>query len=281
MAKQQDKKQHDRKNYPAKPIVQGFLVGLANTVPGLSGGTLLVMLGIFEKTIDAFRKILQLDKSWSRRFAFLCLLAFGVLLGILSVAKLLTIWMTYHMASVMALFFGLVLASAPELIKRYSSWKGLFGFVAGLAILWAFEHVGALSSPDAVIVLVCVGAIAAVAMLLPGLSGSLMLLSLGVYPRVMEAVGAMDLSILIPLGFGVALGLILGSWCIKVLLDRYPKTMGGLILGLVLGGMWVLFPLRWIAGGEEGLMQYVQILICIVFAALGYASWRFLRLARD
>lgn len=258
-------------------VLQGALVGLANAIPGLSGGTLLLMLGIFRKTLDAIKGLLRFDAKWFSRFLFLCLLGVGLILGVISTAKLVDWWMQVHMASLMALFFGLVLASVPALYKRYRSWQGSIALIAGAVFVIAIAQIPQVQAPEHWSFLILVGAIASVAMLLPGLSGSLMLLSLGVYPLVIRAVSELNMSVLFPLACGVGLGLILGAWAIRALLDAYPRMMGGLILGLMLGGLWILFPVRYMGGGfaagGDFFMTVVELLLVLACTVAGVAAW--------
>jgi len=231
---------------------KGMGMGAANVIPGVSGGTIALITGVFERLIDAIKsfniKALKLLFKFKIKellqhidFWFLVSLFLGVGVAIISVAKLFEYLFEYYPVYIWAFFFGLVLASVYFVGKEIKKWNFsvIISFVLGAAIAVLISILNPASENDAFYYLIICGAIAACSMILPGLSGSFVLILLGNYQLVMiDAVTTMNFSVLIPIVVG-ALGGILGfshllSWVFKKFRDQTIGTLTGFVLGSVM-----------------------------------------------
>lgn len=242
----------------------GALMGLANLVPGISGGTMLLAAGIYSKFIDAIANLTK----FRFRFHSLVLLATVVvaaLIAILLGSGLLKDLVVSQRWIMYSLFIGLTLGGVPLVWKlarpaspsMIISGSVAFGAMVVLAVLQSMNIVGA--SQPGIAMSVIAGIAGASAMILPGLSGSYILLLLGQYLPILAAVdefkealkakdfaAAMDpaLSVMLPVGIGVIVGVVLVGNLIQWLLNKYRKPTLGLLLGLLLGSTVGLWPFQ-------------------------------------
>lgn len=238
-------------------------MGAANVIPGVSGGTIAFITGIYERLIDALksfdlkaiRYLLKFDLgSFARHvdLGFLVSLGLGVLVSILTLAKLLKAAYGKDPVMVDAFFFGLIIASIFSVGKMVKHW-GVAGIVSlllgmGLAVWLAFLDPASENS-NPVYLAVC-GVAGMCSMIIPGISGSFILLLMGNYKLiVLDAVDnlrqmnfADSLPILIPVGIGAVLGLITLSHILSWLFKRYRDTAIALITGFVAGSLVIIWP---------------------------------------
>lgn len=257
----------------------GFFMGSANVVPGVSGGTIAFILGFYEELINAissvnlnfFRRLFTLRPHEAFEefpWRFLLALGMGILVAIFTMAEGL-IWAFYHHSElVSAFFFGLVLASAVVTRKRVVRWSSITLFIGGLAAVTTFILLGIAprQTPDAIWFLMFSGAIVICAMILPGLSGAFLLLLLGKYQHMLEAVARLDVLTLLIFAAGAAGGLIVFARAIRWLfLYRRDKTIAVLV-GLMMGSLRGIWP--W----KEQYMPTaftLEVGLVLVFTALG------------
>lgn len=238
---------------PWRSLLGGFLMGLANLVPGVSGGTMILALGLYDRFIGAVAEVTSL--RWSRTtFVFLGLVGAGLATAILTMSGPAVWLVSEHRWIAYSLFVGLTLGGVPELFKLCGGLgpRVLAGLAVGVgAMLWLAGSGG--RSVDPVWTnLLWVGALAASSMILPGISGSLLLLIFGLYETVIgslsrdELLGntAASLAILAPVGVGAALGIGLLSNGLKRLLERSPRATHGALMGLLLGSVLGLWPFQ-------------------------------------
>lgn len=229
-------------------ILKGALMGAANVIPGVSGGTMALLTGIFEKLIDTIKSFdLQALKLASRfqfkalfehiDFKFLSAVGIGVVVSIVSFAKLLEFLFINHALHVWAFFFGLILASVYFVGKKIGriSIPVVVLFTLGTAIAGSMAFMEPAAENESIPYLLACGAIAMCSMILPGLSGSFVLLLMGNYELVMiKAVSSFNLAVLIPVGIGAAAGLAafarLLSWIFKKFHDQTIAILTGFIL---------------------------------------------------
>lgn len=249
-----------------RSVLGGVLMGLANLVPGISGGTMLLASGIYPRFINAIAELTRL------KFRFHSVLVLGAvvasaLVAIVLLAGLVKGLVVDHRWVMYALFIGLTLGGVPVvwgLIKKHTPgvWIGAFvGFVvmAALAVVQAQGAGESGSSSSSFAMLGLAGVAGASAMILPGVSGGYLLLVLGQYIPILAAIdeakeavkagdfaGAMDpaLHVFLPVGLGVVLGVVVVSNLLKVLLDRFPNPTLGFLLGLLLGAVVGLYPFQ-------------------------------------
>ena len=238
---------------------KGFCMGAADVVPGVSGGTMALILGIYPRLIGAIRAIdLEFVRligkgrlsSAARRIDALFLLCLGLgisgaLVFFTRVVGLPELLVT-HPRPVYSVFFGLICMSLYLLVRPVSALRSselawiLAGALAGAAIVMAVP----VDAPQSTGFLVLSGAAAACAMILPGVSGAFVLLLLNQYGHVLGAVGRFDVPVLAPFAFGVLCGLALGSRALSWCLSHFPRRTMLLMSGIVLGSLHALWPFR-------------------------------------
>lgn len=231
-------------------------MGAANVIPGVSGGTMALLTGIFEKLINAIKSFdleaVKLGCSFRIKalfehidFKFLSAIGLGVVLSILTVARILEYLFESHAFYVWSFFFGLILSSVYFIGKKISQRTVsvillfLFGTVvaASMAFLTPAEENASIPY-----LLVC-GAIAMCSMILPGLSGSYVLLLMGNYQLVMiKAVSGFELSILIPIGIGAVAGLAAFARLLSWIFKKYHDQTLALLTGFIFGSLSILWP---------------------------------------
>lgn len=228
--------------------VKGALMGAANVVPGVSGGTIALLTGIYQELIESIKSIngKNLGLLLRGRFKefwqgingnFLLAVAIGIVVSIFSLAKLMTFLLERYPIQTWAFFFGLVLVSTVYMIKglnnlKLTSWLSLLvGAACGVALcLVSPSH----TSDSLPFIFIC-GAIAMCTMILPGISGSFVLVLLGKYAFMMDAVGNLNIPVLVVFAVGAILG-ILGfshafSWLLKKAYNGTIMFLAGLMLG--------------------------------------------------
>lgn len=234
---------------------KGFCMGVADVIPGVSGGTMALILGIYSDLIRAIRSFdweaLRLLKSgkfslFSQHvhWRFLLVLGLGVLFAIFSMSRAVS-WLLVNMpVFVWSFFFGLIVASVFRVGRDVGRWTAgaVLCLAAGAAGAFFLAGNVALNSPEGPAFLFVCGALAACAMILPGISGAFILVLLGRYHFVLEAVNQRDLAVLAVVAAGVCFGLVLFSRFLGWLLDNYyPFVLAGLT-GLMLGSLRKVWP---------------------------------------
>lgn len=235
---------------------KGMLMGAANVIPGVSGGTMALLTGIFEPLIYAIKSFdltaLKLAASGKfRAFAqhtnlgFLIPVGIGIFVSILSIARLLELLFDHYAVFVWAFFFGLILASVWFVGKRIGRITLpvilLFGLGAAAAAGIAFLEPAA--ENDSLPYLLLCGTVAMCSMILPGLSGSYVLLLMGNYRLVMiDAINQFNLAVLLPVAAGAGIGLLLFSRFLSWVFRRFHDQTLALLTGFIFGSLAVLWP---------------------------------------
>lgn len=231
-------------------------MGAANVIPGVSGGTIALITGIFERLIDAIKSfdgkavklLLKFDfKTFAKHtdLVFLISIFAGVGLAIVSLARLFDFLFNNYPAYIWSFFFGLVLASVYFVGKTVHSWKiaSLLSFVAGTAIAAVVTFMTPATENANFFYLMLCGVVAVCSMILPGLSGSFVLILLGNYQLVaIDAINNRDFSILMPVLIGAVVGLIAFSHFLSWLLKKYKDQTIALLTGFILGSLSILWP---------------------------------------
>jgi len=246
-------------------LLGGALMGLANLVPGISGGTMLLAAGIYPRFIQALADLsgLRLRKD---SFIVLGLVGVAAAVAILLGAGPIKDAVVEHRWAMYSLFIGLTLGGVPVLWQMARPATNTFwvGMGAGLIVMaglaW-LQIVGASSggSREGIPMMFIAGVAGASAMILPGVSGGYLLLVLGVYVPVLSAVDALKealkvndlasasdpiLGVVLPVGVGVAIGVLVISNLIKVVLERYEQPTLGALMGLLVGAVFGLWPFQ-------------------------------------
>lgn len=237
-------------------FAKGLGMGAANVVPGVSGGTIALITGIFEKLVDSIKsfdlkafKFLFTGKF--KAFAqyvnldFLVAVFLGIAISILTFAKLFAFLFDNYPVYIWSFFFGLILASVYFVGKTVSKWNLLvmLMFLLGTAIAIAISVMKPVSENSSMIYLFICGIIAACSMILPGLSGSFVLILLGNYRLVMiDAVNDLNFIVLLPVVLGAAVGLIAFSYFLSWVFKKYRNQTIALLTGFILGSMGMIWP---------------------------------------
>ncbi|AKG05397.1 MULTISPECIES: DUF368 domain-containing protein [Salimicrobium] len=235
-----------------KNIYRGLMMGASDVVPGVSGGTIAVVLGIYDRLIEAVNGFFS--KEWKRHLKFLLPLGLGIITSILMLANLIEWLFEHYPAQTKFFFLGLIIGVLPFLshkadVKHKFKTKHYILMLIGVVLVSSLaffqpEESGAMSnlSSGAYILLFFSGMIASSAMILPGISGSFLLLIIGVYSTVIEGISNFQLDVMAVVGAGIVVGIIVMSKIVKFFLDHYPSGTYGVIIGLVLGSVTVIFP---------------------------------------
>ncbi len=235
---------------------KGMAMGAANVIPGVSGGTIALITGIYERLINAIKsfdmhalKLLK-KKQWQSfvqytDLNFLVPVILGLITAILSLAKLLSFLFIHYPVYIWAYFFGLVLASVYYVGKTIEqwNWSAIVSFLVGVVIAVSITVLHPAVENANPWYLFLNGIIAIVSMILPGLSGSFVLILLGNYQLVaINAINHFNLKILIPFALGAALGLLVFSHLLSWLFKRFHKQTLALLTGFILGSLSILWP---------------------------------------
>ena len=227
-------------------FVVGLLMGLANLIPGVSGGTIALIGGVYEKLISAVASLssLRFDK---RQILLISVLGAGIVVGIVGFSKLMGVALQSFPSLMYGAFSGLVLGSSPIVLRKIRK-RSLFSVVAFslgalIVLVIAFsgvrpENSGVLThNISSLFYDFVAGFIGAAAMVLPGLSGAFILLIMGEYSRAISAVSERDLIIITFIGFGVLTGIVLISKLMKILLKKYQDQTFSFLLGMMAGSI--------------------------------------------
>ena len=235
--------------------LKGMAMGAADVVPGVSGGTIAFIAGIYDELINSIKsinmhslkllftgKIAAFWKAVNGNFLFALLL--GIAISVFPLAKLITYLLLMEPVLVWSFFFGLVLASTWFVTKDIKgwNWKTVAGFVGGAVIAYYITvATPAETSTNLMFIFLC-GAIAICAMILPGISGSFILVLLGKYFYVMEAVKTLDLVVLGVFAFGAALGITSFSRVLSYALKNFRNITLSVLSGFMLGSLNKVWP---------------------------------------
>lgn len=253
--------------------LKGMAMGAADVVPGVSGGTIAFIAGIYDELINSIKsinmhslkllftgKIAAFWKAVNGNFLFALLL--GIAISVFSLAKLITYLLLNEPVLVWSFFFGLVLASTWFVTKDIKgwNWKTVAGFVGGAVIAYYITvATPAETSTNLMYIFLC-GAIAICAMILPGISGSFILVLLGKYFYVMEAVKTLDLVVLGVFAFGAALGITSFSRVLSYALKNFRNITLSVLSGFMLGSLNKVWPWKevekLVSDGHEVMIEH-------------------------
>ena len=237
-------------------IIKGMAMGTANVIPGVSGGTIALITGIFERLIDAIKSlnINAIKLLFSGKihefisyidFWFLVSVFSGVGISIISIAHLFEYLFINYPIYLWSFFFGLVLSSVFFVGKTVKKWNisVITTFIIGTIIAVTISTLTPASENSNFLYLILCGIIAVCSMILPGLSGSFVLILLGNYQLVMiSAINNMRIDILLPIVIGAGVGLIAFSHILSWLLKKYHNQTISMLTGFILGSLGILWP---------------------------------------
>jgi putative membrane protein len=238
-----------------KLFLKGIAMGAADVVPGVSGGTIAFISGIYEELIESinsvnFATLKQLKSeglaaAWkSINGNFLITLFAGILVSIASLAKLISYLLENHAVLLWSFFFGLILASIIYVGKTIPkwNWQVVVALLAGTAISYWITILPPAAEPGALWFIFIAGMIAICAMILPGISGSFILLLLGAYPIVISAIKEFNIAILAVFGVGCVTGLLSFSKLLNWMFKKYYALTIAVLTGFLVGSLNKIWP---------------------------------------
>lgn len=243
---------------------KGMCMGAADVIPGVSGGTIAFIMGIYAELLDSIKsvngealKLLLKGKIgvfWKHiNGTFLASLFAGILISVFSLAKLMKYLLEFHPVPLWSFFFGLILASAVYILKGLDKWsiRNIISLLVGVAIGAFICLASPGQTPDALWFIFLSGAIAICAMILPGISGSFILLLLGKYAFVMEAVSTLNIPVLVVFAAGACIGIVCFSHFLSWLLKKFYMLTIALLSGFMIGSLLKVWPWK-VPGAQEG-----------------------------
>lgn len=237
-------------------MLKGMAMGIANVIPGVSGGTIALITGIFERLINAIKSfdinaIKLLFKGKFKEFynytdlGFIIALFLGVGLAIIIIAKLFEYLFLNYPVYIWSFFFGLILASIYFVGKTIEKWNlgVVIFFILGAIIAISLTLMTPATQNDSTWYVVICGVVAICSMILPGLSGSYVLILMGNYQLIaIDAINNMRIDIIIPVGIGAIIGLIAFSHFLSWLFKKYKNQTLAVLTGFILGSLGVIYP---------------------------------------
>lgn len=270
-----------------KMILKGVVIGVANIIPGVSGGTMAVSMGIYDKIIHAATHLLS---EFKKSMKVLIPILIGAALGLVVVARVIQIMFDKAPLQTNLLFVGLIVGGLPAMTKKV---KGqsirlphiiacvlFFAFVVGLAAMGETEGAAADMTFNAinVVKLFGVGIVASATMVIPGVSGSMILMIMGYYNPILKEVnrfidnlvsfnvpGLIDgCAVLVPFGIGVVVGIFAIAKLIEVIFTKFPYVAYWAIIGLIIASPFAILMMN-----SLGTISVVTVLTGIVALAVG------------
>lgn len=243
---------------------KGACMGAADVIPGVSGGTIAFIMGIYGELLNSIKSINgeAFRLFFSGKFVafwkhingtFLASLFAGILISVFSLARLMKYLLEFHPILLWSFFFGLILASAVYILKGLDKWniQNIISLLVGVATGAFICLASPGQTPDELWFVFLSGSIAICAMILPGISGSFILLLLGKYEFVMSAVSSLNIPVLLVFALGCAVGIVSFSHFLSWLLKKYYMLTIALLSGFMLGSLLKVWPWK-IPGAEEG-----------------------------
>ena len=271
-----------------KNLLKGIVMGIANIIPGVSGGTMVVSMGIYDRLIHS---LTHLFKEFKESMKFLIPIFLGIGIALVGLSFIIEPAFAYFPLQTNCLFIGLIVGGLPAVWQKVKG-KGIkisyivpfvlfFAVVVGMAAIGEKEGTAAdLSfSVWSVIRLFAVGIIASATMVIPGVSGSMMMLLLGYYNPIVAAIknfvtalAAFDMAgilegcgILVPMGLGIVVGIFAIAKVIEIIFEKFPIQAFWAIIGLIVASPIAIFLL-----GDVGTITVIGILTSIVTFAVGF-----------
>ena len=237
-------------------MLKGMGMGAADVVPGVSGGTIAFIVGIYDELINSIKSInleslkLFFSGKWATFWTkingnFLFFLLAGIGISVFSLAKLITWLLVNQPILVWSFFFGLVLASTwfvSKDIKEWKSWKTWVAFVIGAVVAFYITVATPAETPSNLLFIFLCGVIAICAMILPGISGSFILVLLGKYFFIMDAVKTLDVVVIAVFGAGVCIGITSFSHILSYALAHFRNITLAVLTGFMLGSLNKVWP---------------------------------------
>ena len=235
--------------------MKGLAMGAADVVPGVSGGTIAFISGIYEELIDSINNINLgalnvLRKEGVKAFwnhvngTFFLFLFAGIIISIVSLAKVVTYFLEVHPVLIWSFFFGLIIASVVLIGKTIKKWSPgvIVTLLIGAGIAFYISSIESVASVEAKWYILLSGALAICAMILPGISGSFILVLLGTYHIVLDAIKSKDLMTIGLFAVGCLVGLLTFARVLKYLFKNFKELTVALLTGFMIGSLYKVWP---------------------------------------
>jgi len=265
-------------------FLSGLFTGIANVIPGISGGTVLLIMGVYEKLtgiISGFR--------FSKvSFYFLFFLGLGALLGVAATAKIISFLIENFPVPTYCFLIGIIVGSLKVIISKVNFKKvnTIIGIITGfslLLVLFLLFSTSKQPSGDSAVLsdlttnmsysesisLIFAGFFGAVAMVFPGISGSMLLVVLGLYEKVIESISSFLILQIFLIGIGAIMGIFLSAKIIQLLLKKAKNFMYSFIFGLVISSLYTVWPIK------EFVPDFATVLYSVVFLMSGFFAGRY------
>ena len=269
-------------------VIKGIFIGIANIIPGVSGGTLAVSMGVYSKIIDAIN---SMTKDFKNSIKTLLPYGVGIVLGIAVLSFIITFLFENYETPTISCFIGLVLGVVPLILNKVKDEKVKYTHIISFILMLALIIVPTLIAIETpviqqvelnfinVLIFVGLGIISATAMVVPGVSGSMILMMLGYYNLILNTISETikaflqfdfsslfsGIAILLPFGIGIILGIIVISKIIAKILKRYPNATYWGILGLI-----VASPFAIIIKSTFAIATPIELIISLIFFGIGF-----------
>ena len=266
----------------AKLIGIGVVLGISTAIPGVSAGTLAVVFNIYDRLVSVVTlNVKKIAAAWK----FLLPLIIGGVAGIFLFSRLVTMLFETHPVQTFWFFSGIIAGSLPMVYRRAcrsgspfpslpSAICAIVAFLLMVLMVLARPSPQALPhtalTPEVLGTLAAGGALAGLAMIIPGTSGSFVLLVIGLYRTAVQAVADLNIPLIVPLAAGAVFGLFAGAALVRYLLAKAPRVTYGTVLGLVAGSLIVLFP----GGLGSGIGAAVSLAVAFAGFFVSYAAGR-------
>ena len=263
-------------------VIKGMIIGIGQIIPGVSGGMLAITLGLYEKGISAISNIF---KDFRSNLKFLCSVGIGIVISVIIFSKIIKLSLIKFYLPTMLLFIGLILGGVPMLIKKVKSFRSnskinilitsiVFIFITLLSLI-NFSNNNDFSNSNILtyISFFIIGVIYAATMVIPGVSGTAIMMLLGYYEIVINMISNLsniritlsNLSTVLPFGFGLVFGIIFISKLMDFLLNKYEIKTYYAILGLVFSSILVMFIQTF-----KNYYDIINIIVGLLLLILGY-----------
>ena len=286
-------------------FLRGMLMGAADIVPGVSGGTMAFITGIYDTLLNSIRSVdltfvrlllkFEIREAWAHvNGGFLLALLAGIATSILSLARLISWLLENHPVPLWAFFFGLILASALVLLRQVQGWSiaRVLCLLGGIVIAATIALSPTVNMHFGMAGVFLSGFLAICAMILPGISGSFILVLLGMYSTVLMALKSLDIGFIAVFAIGAGAGLLSFSRLLHYLLQRFHEATMALLTGFLFGSLLVVWPwkhvLVWVEGSHGQLKpaqqvpvmpveftvltgQPSQLVLCLALMIVGFA----------
>ncbi|MCT4604404.1 MAG: DUF368 domain-containing protein [Marinifilum sp.] len=235
--------------------LKGMGMGAADVVPGVSGGTIAFITGIYEELINTIKSVnlssiklllqFKLKDFWKAiNGNFLLALLSGIIISFLSLAKLIKYLLEQQPILIWSFFFGLIVASAIVIARKITEWKArtIIAMIIGTAIAYMITEITPAESPTSYWFLFLSGALAICAMILPGISGAFILVLLGSYNYILSSLSSFKIDVIAVVAMGAGIGILSFSHLLSWLLKKYHNMTIGLLSGFMIGSLNKVWP---------------------------------------